>query len=139
MAYKTGDRLKLIREMHKMNRKDMAAFLQVTSSSYSKNESGTNIPSKRGLAALFNKLGISMNWFIFGRGPIYFKEEEKQAPPPPPPPPPPPSPSSSAEVLGRAIEAEPDIHEVVTAMLENPLAKHQMLVDYLRLKKREKE
>ncbi|MCP4220972.1 MAG: helix-turn-helix transcriptional regulator [bacterium] len=125
MRYNTGNRLKQIRESRGWNRRQLSEAMEVSPSAYTKNESGVTFPSMRSLRSLFNKLSISMNWFFFGRGPVHFKEEEKAPPPPPP---------SSAELLGRKIEADPDIHEVVKAMLDNTLAKHQMLADFQRLK-----
>ncbi|MCP4221609.1 MAG: hypothetical protein GY765_43695, partial [bacterium] len=42
---------------------------------------------------------------------------------------------SPAELLGRQIEADPDVHQMVENILQDKMVKHQMLADYLRLKK----
>ncbi|MCP4214492.1 MAG: helix-turn-helix transcriptional regulator, partial [bacterium] len=77
-------RLKQIRESLKLNREKMGKFLGVSDSAYSKNELGQTVPGRGGLRILFTKLGISMDWFLFGEGPKYFKEKIEPEPQPEP-------------------------------------------------------
>lgn len=73
-----GARLKKVREGVGYNRKQMAARMGVTPSAYSKNEHGLHFPSIASLHRLSEKNDISMDWLLFEKGVMYYRENEKQ-------------------------------------------------------------
>jgi transcriptional regulator with XRE-family HTH domain len=52
----------------------MAARLGVKTNTYHKNENGETFPGAKTLNLLQEEFGISMEWFMFGRGPMYYKD-----------------------------------------------------------------
>jgi transcriptional regulator with XRE-family HTH domain len=58
----------------------MATFFMTTQVTYRRYEQGVMLPSFISLYTAAVKLGVSLDWLVCGRGPIYFKEiKEKLA------------------------------------------------------------
>ncbi len=70
-------KLKQLREIFNITSKEMARRLGVTRTTYWKNEGGGAFPAFRSLKVLMDDFDISMDWFIFDKGPMYFKEKVK--------------------------------------------------------------
>jgi transcriptional regulator with XRE-family HTH domain len=68
-AREAGIRLKQLRKQLGYSQPEMARHIGVTASGYRKNENGENIPHARVLYQLLNEHNISMDWFLFGKGP----------------------------------------------------------------------
>ncbi len=130
MAYETGYRLKKIRQSLNYTKKRMAAFLGVNFSGYSKNENGMTVPGRKSLNILSAKVGISMDWFLFDRGPVYLNDKVQAA-----------ENARNVDVIGKGqlLQANPEIEEMVADMLKTPLMKHELLAQYQRMKAQNKE
>lgn len=83
ISNKTGLKLERLRKEAGMTRPEMARVLEVTPGAYRKNEQGFSIPKPNALSKLIDQFGISMDWFLFDRGPKLYddridKEEVEQ-------------------------------------------------------------
>lgn len=83
LARDTAKRLKILRQQLGYTQPQMAKYLGITASGYRKNEGGENIPHLSILHRLFNEHNISMDWFLFGKGPMHhagpkIQEQEKR-------------------------------------------------------------
>ncbi|MCP5108961.1 MAG: helix-turn-helix transcriptional regulator [bacterium] len=72
-----GLKLKVLREQWRYERKKMADYLGITRVGYSNNEKGVSFPGIKTLFLLAEEHDISMDWLIFNKGPMNFKEKEK--------------------------------------------------------------
>jgi len=74
-----GDKLTQLRKLKDYSRPQMAAYLGVTGSGYNKNENGTTFPAFESLFRLAMEDQISMDWFIFSKGPMKYNDKERAA------------------------------------------------------------
>jgi transcriptional regulator with XRE-family HTH domain len=75
----TALKLKKLREQWGYGLKGMAAYLGISREGYSKNENGETFPGTKTLFRLSKDHDISMDWLMFDKGPMHFKEKEKMA------------------------------------------------------------
>jgi transcriptional regulator with XRE-family HTH domain len=73
-----ADRLKKIRTHFGYSRGEMAAKLGISKITYAKNERAMHLPTTFHFIALYNRLGISIDWLLFNHEPMSWKEHEKQ-------------------------------------------------------------
>ncbi|MCP4214846.1 MAG: helix-turn-helix domain-containing protein [bacterium] len=125
--YGTGLRLKQIRQALKYTNERMGALLGLTRSGYYKCETGKGFPSPYALEALSTKLRISMDWLLFERGPVYRAEDEPAK-----------EPTAKTGGKGQLLADNADVHEMLTAMADIPLIKHELLAHFQRLKVKNK-
>lgn len=84
IAARTGLKLLHLRKEAGLSKVEMARILDVTPNAYRKNEQGFSIPAPNALNKLIGYFGISMDWFLFDRGPKLFEhrvnieEDEEQ-------------------------------------------------------------
>lgn len=74
----TGRRLSIIRQQLELSRKDMAYRLGLSFPAYYKNESGETFPRQATVIRLEKEYDISMDWFIFGKGNMYYSKEKER-------------------------------------------------------------
>ena len=77
-----GERLAKVRRQLNYSRSEMAGILGLKHSGYSKNETGETFPGVYTLNLLQKNFDISMDWLLFSKGPMVFKDKpplEKQA------------------------------------------------------------
>ncbi|MCP5054447.1 MAG: helix-turn-helix transcriptional regulator [bacterium] len=72
-----GSRLKLLRKQLGYDQDQMGSRLGVTRSGYFKNENGRAFPGIDTMHRLKTDLDISMDWLIFGRGPMHYTEVQR--------------------------------------------------------------
>lgn len=122
-----GQRIRQLREQLNYSPKEMAARLGINLSGYHKNEKGQNLPNLVTLQWLQKEYGISMDWFLFGLGPMHY--EEKVVEPP--------------EEMAEAVAEEqppakeelmPDVQELVDHMAADPLLRHKVLLFFYEYK-----
>lgn len=70
-------KLKNLREQWGYDRKEMAAYFGISRVGYSKNENGQSFPGIKTQFRLSQDHDISIDWFMFDKGPMHFKEKEK--------------------------------------------------------------
>ncbi len=113
MALKTGKKLKELREQLEYTRAMMAAQLQISGNAYRKNECGETFPGIKSLSQLVQLFDLSMDWFIFDRGPMEnVLRQQKEAE------------SRTAE---ESAAFAPEIKELVENMERIPLLRHEIL------------
>lgn len=111
-----GLRLREIREQLRLSRVEMAARMGIKPNSYYKNENGETFPSLRSLSLLQKDFDISMDWFIFNKGTIFFKEKQ-------------PGKKEEATAPG-GIE----MAELFNQMEQDPQLRHELLAYYYKYK-----
>lgn len=138
-------RLKNVREQAGFNGREMASRLGLSAPGYNKNEQGSNFPGIDTLQALSEKFNISMDWFLFGKGPMNYKEKgekEKQL-------------EQRVKTLEHnlegmveeskkheealqeragAIEMKPEVREVLDYMASHPVFYHELMLYFHRHK-----
>jgi transcriptional regulator with XRE-family HTH domain len=78
MLKAAGVRLKKLRKHVNCDKKQMASRLGIVTNTYYKNESGLNLPSLTTLKRLVDDFDLSMDWLLFGRGSMFFKEKAQK-------------------------------------------------------------
>jgi transcriptional regulator with XRE-family HTH domain len=73
-----GRRLETLRRQFSCTPIEMARKLGLSRSGYFKNETGNNFPSLKTLNILANEFDISMDWFIFNKGPTHYKTKLRE-------------------------------------------------------------
>lgn len=73
-----GARLKKLRKHLNCDMKQMASRLGIVTNTYYKNENGLSLPSLITLKRLADDFDLSMDWLLFGRGPMFFKEKAQK-------------------------------------------------------------
>ena len=112
----------LLKEMrHKLsqlrqNQKDtisqMADRLGVWRSTYVRNENGETPLSYKAMSAMVDHYGVSLDWLVVNKGPMYYKEKELKNEPP----------------------LNPDFKELIEHMERIPMLKHEMLLSFCKFK-----
>ena len=67
-------RLTELRKSLHYSRSKMATFFRVAQVTYRRYEQGKMLPGFFSLYDVAVKLGVSLDWLVCGRGPVYFKE-----------------------------------------------------------------
>jgi len=71
-------RIKELRQALHYSRSKMAGFFRVALVTYRRYEQGLMLPSFFSLYDVAVKLGVSLDWLVCGRGPVYFKEIQEK-------------------------------------------------------------
>jgi len=118
-----GLRLKQIRESLKLSPWEMSKRLGIEVTTYYKNENQTSYPCYQSLKVLHNDFGISMDWFFFNRGPMYFKEKETIT-----------TVSPLQALISELETTVPDIKEMLESMLRDGVFRHETMLNYFKYK-----
>ncbi|MCX6583921.1 MAG: helix-turn-helix domain-containing protein [Candidatus Aminicenantes bacterium] len=137
-----GDKLTQLRKKFNYSRDQMAGHFGVSRNAYYKNEVGMALPALPTLYRIAMENNISMDWFLFGRGPMYYDEKEKtgeieelkkqlemekkkqlekEA-------------GSEKKSLRAAVDMKPEMKELVEHMEAVPLLYHEVLAHFQRFK-----
>jgi transcriptional regulator with XRE-family HTH domain len=133
-----GSRLTTLREQLDYSREEMAANCEVSESAYAKNERGDHLPKLDTLENLVNKFDASMDWLLFDRGPLFFKEkirQEQQEPPEEKSQVQPTPAQKPADVGFPGLEAVmPDVRELLDYMSKDSRLKYEVLAFFFKYK-----
>jgi transcriptional regulator with XRE-family HTH domain len=120
--HEMGSRLLELRKHYGCSQLEMAEKVGLKINTYRKNETGINYPSVLIINRLRNRLGVSLEWYLFGRGPVFWADvidaQEKSAP---------------DDVLGQEIE------DMTGMMKEVPMIRHAILLYFQELKVKHKD
>jgi len=103
---------------------EMARKLGLSKSGYFKNEGGFNFPGLKTLDLLQRSYDISMDWFLFGKGPMNYTQKPSIQPP--------------EEKLEESSlkDISPEILSLVESMEQDPLLRAEMLVHYYKYREK---
>lgn len=125
-----GSRLKQVRKQLDLSPGRMATLLGINTISYFKNEGGTNIPGMISLHRLHNEFKVSMDWLLFNHGDMFLPdptevaaEKEKAA--------------AEKEKAAAHDNIPPEIKELLAHMDDDPLLRHELLVQFCKYKKQD--
>ncbi len=127
LVYEIGRRLRKLREQFNYSPDQMASKLGLSPSGYFKNEHGRRFPGLDTLNLLQRDWDISMDWFIFNKGPVHFKKKQPE-------PQPPAEPEKTAKETLTLENVGPDVGELLEYMEQDRLLKHEVLVYFYKYK-----
>jgi len=110
-------RLKKIRETLGFSPVDMTKRIGTYRTNYYKYESAASFPHFAVLARLGNNLGVSLDWLILDKGPMFYKEKDYD---------------------NTLAALPPEIQEVVTEMEQVPVLKYEILLNFHKYKENRK-
>lgn len=119
--YSIGERLRMVRRHLNYTRKEMATVLGVQPSGYYKNEAGETYPGRGTFFRLQRDYGISMDWLLSNKGPMFYKQkpQEKEKEP--------------------ALEDRvPEVRELLDHMDGDPQLKHEILAYFFKYRGKKK-
>jgi transcriptional regulator with XRE-family HTH domain len=133
-----GYKLNKIRDSLHLNTTEMAACLESERTSYIRYEQGQTPPKITTLFSLGESYGISLDWLIRNKGPMYFKETENEVEAIK-------EPEKEIDITN-APPAQPtvdslpdDIRELLDHMEKIPLLRYEVLAFFLKFKDKNKE
>lgn len=124
-----GRRLNRIRQQLKCSPVEMAARLGIGLNGYYKNEHEETIPSPKTLYQLQKEYGISMDWFLFGKGPERFKDKpveetsRKEA-------------ETETNKSAAKEKVHPEIKDLLDHMEQDSLLRHEIMVYFYKYKEK---
>ena len=111
-----GLRLRKIREQLQLSRVEMATRMGIKPVGYYKNENGETFPRLSSLARLEKDFDISMDWFMFNKGTMFFKDKQ---------------PGKKEEIkTPNGVETT----ELFKQMEQDPRLRHELLAYYYKYK-----
>ena len=130
----TGQRLINIRRQLQYSPGEMAARLGIGLNGYYKNETGETTPSQKTLYQLQKEYGISMDWFLFNKGPVRFRDKPAET-------------EKSQKVAETEAETEakkstskekvnPETKDLLDHMEQDPLLRHEIMVYFYKYKEK---
>ncbi|MCP5107696.1 MAG: helix-turn-helix transcriptional regulator [bacterium] len=131
MVVEIGQRLKKLREQFKYSHEQMSGKLGLSKSGYFKNEGGIRFPGFKTLDLLQKNWDISMDWLIFNKGPVHYKEKMPE-------PAPQPEKVEVKETTGLE-DIGPDVRELVEYMEQDHLLKHEVLLNFYKYKEKKEQ
>jgi transcriptional regulator with XRE-family HTH domain len=117
-----SSRLRQIRHHIDCKQYVMGKMIGIGELTYAKNERGLHLPSSTSLILLHRRLGISIEWLLFGHGPMYWKDirEEKKT--------------------TRELESfNKELDEMISLMKRIPLLHHSIMIQFEKFKIDNKE
>ncbi len=127
IAQEAAMNLRKMREQLGFSRVKMASLFQVSPSAYYRNENGHTLPSGKSLRLLTEEYDVSMDWLLFSKGPMFYKEKQpgKER-------------GTTPEVRVEVKELPPDIRELTETMERVPLLYHEILAYFQKFKVKHK-
>ncbi|MCP4155248.1 MAG: helix-turn-helix transcriptional regulator [bacterium] len=107
----------------------MASLLGISANLYHKYETGYTFPSLFCQKRLTEKLGISLDWFIFNKGPMYFKEKNPDAE----------TNAAPGDKEPDYLALMPDVKELLAAMTDDPMLRYEVMLNFHKYLKKTKE
>jgi len=118
----SGRLMELRRSLHFSTTK-MRENLKVSATTYNRYERGKMLPGFPALYFAAEKLGISLDWLVCGKGPIYYKDKEKK--------------DSLQNLISGSSEEE--IKNFLEHMNRIPLLRHEILACFYKFMEDHKE
>ncbi|NIM12267.1 MAG: helix-turn-helix domain-containing protein [Candidatus Aminicenantes bacterium] len=120
-----GSRLRRVRMQLGYSQKKMASYFGIQQSGYTKNEMGGSVPGLHTLIVLSSTFGISLDWLLCEKGPMYYKEKESSF-------------HGGISEIGPA-DVRKDVKELLETMERIPLLCYQVLSFFQKFKVENKE
>ena len=96
----------------------MAEYVKVSSITYHRYEQGKMLPGFTALYSAAKKLGISLDWLVCNKGPVYYKEIEKK---------------------NQVEEKNENPQDLLEHMNRVPLLRHELLAYFYKFKAEHKD
>ena len=117
-----SERLGNVRHQLNYSPQEMARVLGIKAHGYYKNESGDTFPGVSTLDRLQKNFDISMDWLLFNKGPMFFKEKQ-----------------SPGQPTFDIVSQEQELGELVKAIGQDPQLKHEILACFYQYKSKKKQ
>ncbi len=130
----TGNRLMKVRKEFKLHKREMASRLMVSHSTYHRYETDRALPGIEVFTKLFVDFGVSLNYLLFGKGPVYWKDipSSKELST---------KNSTNGTVKGNQTgqELAPEIKELIEYLEKEPVLRYDILGTYHRYKEQKEK
>ena len=113
-------RLTGLREELHHSRVKMAEFFKTAQDSYRRYELGEMLPGFQSLYAAAMELGLSLDWLVCGRGPVYYQEKEEK--------------TENETPSGLSRESGDEIAALLDHIDRIPLLRHEIMVYFYKFK-----
>ena len=126
LVQEVGQRLRKFRRQLHYTPGQMAEKLGIMTGGYYKNENGENFPGLDTLNRLQKDFDISMDWFIFNKGPMFYKEKQAEKE----------KPLEKKEIKKTPgpEDTMPEVKELLEHMAKDPLLRHEVMVYFYKYK-----
>ncbi len=112
-----GSRLRQVRDHFGYSQDKMSEIMGIKKVTYSKNERGLHLPTSEGLLDLHRRLGISVEWLLFGCGPMWWEELQDK------------------KKKRDEIDAlSPELREMIALMGRVPMMNHSVMLHFQQFK-----
>ncbi|MCX6581581.1 MAG: helix-turn-helix transcriptional regulator [Candidatus Aminicenantes bacterium] len=115
-----GNRLELARKSYGYGRSEMAQRLGIARSNLYRSEIGFSLPRMETLLRLHELFDISLDWLLFGIGPMHLKEKQAEL--------------ADEKQTKALINETPDVKELLTAIEQDPILRHELLTHFYKYK-----
>jgi transcriptional regulator with XRE-family HTH domain len=123
-----GQRFQQLRKHLGYSQDKMAALIGIRKVTYGKNERGLHLPDTFTLIALYNGLGVSVDWLLFNRGSMFCKDQQEK-----------PEQKEKAKKKVSDDLFTREVEEMVDLMKRVPLLHHSVMMHYQQFKIDHKE
>lgn len=123
LLIEVAQRFRKVRETLGLSPANMVGNLKTHRITYYKYESARTLPQFSILARLGKNLGISMDWLILNKGPMFYKEKDNEN-------------KAAADPLAALPQ---DIKELVEHMQRIPMLKYETLLSFHHFKENHKD
>lgn len=120
------NRISILRQNSAYSKKNMADFFNTSQNTYRRYERGEILPGFLSLYSVAMKLGISLDWLVGGRGPVFYQEKGEK---------------KSTEVVPGTIQQvfSPEIANLIDHIERIPLLRDEMLAFFYKFKVEHRE
>lgn len=125
-----GNKLIELRQSLHYSSKKMGEYFKVSEITYHRYEQAKMFPGFTALYSAAQKLGISLDWLVCGKGPVYYKDIEKKN-----------REEEKKETLQDYLtgSSREEIKDLLEHMERIPLLRHEILVYFYKFKSGHKE
>jgi len=115
-------RVTALRQSLHLSRRKMAVFFRATEVTYRRYEQGFILPSFMSLVAAGEELGISLDWLVYGRGEMYYRDIAERV---------------AKQVVHEA--ASPEVLNLMDHIKRVPLVRNELLSHFYKIKTEHEE
>ena len=121
-SVQVGRRFDRIRQYFNYTRAQIAKIMGLSPVTYYRNEKGEQLPTTRSLMSRHTRLGVSLEWFLFERGPMLWQEVEEKL----------------REEIKLGDLLSPELNEMVELMNKIPMPNHSLMLHFQEFKQQHK-
>ena len=123
-----ASRLEKIRQHFGYKGSQIAKLMGISPITYNRNVQGLQLPTTWSIMALHDRLGVSLEWFLFEKGPMLWKQVEEKL-----------RVEKKPQEIKLADILPPELNEMIELMNKIPFLHHTIMLHYQELKIQHKD